>query len=1219
MKTRLLYLFICICSYSIAQVPTDDIKRYTFRNGSIQNQVSLGVGDLNPQTSNGYTLATGWDGESNSALNNQDGRFVAGNWPAGSNTQSANMTYSVWVNWTASENFREVFRRFNNNQQAQSGGIYLVQQGGTITAHLNNIGCTNNPSNMCASSDRNADVQSPVLNDGNWHNVVVTYEKITANGNDTFKINMYVDGAFHGTDSTDDLDTSWQTYMYSGNRTLEVCGNQVFGYRGFIDDIRIFDRTLTATEAISLYTYNEPGVSSRIYVDTNATGNGDGQSWANAYTDLSLAQASNPLTLEFWVAQGTYIPGTSRSDAFVLNAGQQLFGGFNGTETMLTQRDVIANPTILSGDINSNDDNNLTFNNATKTDNSYHVVVLSGNNTLLDGVTISGGYADASAAPDNQGAAVFVNSGVSSVNLVNCIVTKNTGSFGGAIRALDNGVDMEINFLNSIFSSNLGRIGNVLYTRPSNGRTITFNSTNSLYHSNEIQNDGATNGESAVIWFRNDANGAYNSRFVNSTFADNISLGSGGNAFDQPVIGVGTTSNNLIVWVINTIFWNNTNNTGSITKALGRVNPNPLSTNVIVANSLDSDNFSNISSKQDVTTGDPLFNNSLNNDYTLTSGSPAIDTGVNSEIPAGVTTDLDGNQRIQNTTVDMGAYEFMPLPVIDRILTVTVANGTVTTNPNPTNGVYNNGQMVTLTVTPDAEFKFTGWSGDATGTTNPLTITMDADKNITANIVEKRAYVDVNATGNNDGTSWINAYTNLASALNNNPEHEIWVAQGTYTPSTNRFIKFIMTSNQKLYGGFNGTETSLSQRDIANNQTILSGDINGDDNGVLNFASGTNSLYDDNTFVLIEVRGDNLLIDGVLVNGAFGDEGSALTISNEVQNLTVRNTTFTDNRARINGVIYAEANISGSTEDHDFIFENCIFDRNLAKIGAVIYIENPFLDNNFEVNTKFINTVFSRNRIADLTSSNKGSNTLLWFRASNSTNQNVEIINSTFTENSFIGTSGNSTGIIAATNDTGSVVSIKVYNSIFWNNNLNNGNNQVAVNGFGGLTVSNDITINNSLDFLNFTTANSTQNNITADPLFNNVSNDNFRLTTGSPAIDSGDNSFLLASQTEDLDGNQRVFNTTVDMGAYEFDATLSNTDFVNENNFKIYPNPVSEILTISSEKQIKTIEIYSLLGSKIIKIQSNVVNVSTLENGVYLIKITDKSNQQTTKRFIKN
>jgi len=48
----------------------------------------------------------------------------------------------------------------------------------------------------------------------------------------------------------------------------------------------------------------------------------------------------------------------------------------------------------------------------------------------------------------------------------------------------------------------------------------------------------------------------------------------------------------------------------------------------------------------------------------LLSTSPCIDSGSNTALPAGITTDLDGNSRIVNGVVDMGAYECQGTPTV---------------------------------------------------------------------------------------------------------------------------------------------------------------------------------------------------------------------------------------------------------------------------------------------------------------------------------------------------------------------------------------------------------------------------------------------------------------------------------------------------------------------------------------------------------------------------
>ena len=73
-------------------------------------------------------------------------------------------------------------------------------------------------------------------------------------------------------------------------------------------------------------------------------------------------------------------------------------------------------------------------------------------------------------------------------------------------------------------------------------------------------------------------------------------------------------------------------------------------------------------------------------------------------------------------------------------------NGTITTNPDYTNGLFTKNTSVILTAMPNAGYQFDGWSGDATGNTNPLTITMNADKTITAIFSKIQHTLTTNAT-----------------------------------------------------------------------------------------------------------------------------------------------------------------------------------------------------------------------------------------------------------------------------------------------------------------------------------------------------------------------------------------------------------------------------------------------------------------------------------------
>jgi len=84
-----------------------------------------------------------------------------------------------------------------------------------------------------------------------------------------------------------------------------------------------------------------------VYVDKDR--NGNGTSWANAYSSIETAIAGTGENQEFWVAEGTYTPSSDSpvifGTRFTPKQGSQFYGGFAGSETSRDQRDVSTHPT----------------------------------------------------------------------------------------------------------------------------------------------------------------------------------------------------------------------------------------------------------------------------------------------------------------------------------------------------------------------------------------------------------------------------------------------------------------------------------------------------------------------------------------------------------------------------------------------------------------------------------------------------------------------------------------------------------------------------------------------------------------------------------------------------------------------------------------------------------------------------------------------------------
>src|SRR5262249_42807830 len=119
---------------------------------------------------------------------------------------------------------------------------------------------------------------------------------------------------------------------------------------------------------------------------------------------------------------------------------------------------------------------------------------------------------------------------------------------------------------------------------------------------------------------------------------------------------------------------------------------------------------------------DPLFVDPTADNYHLSVGSPAAGAGLDE----GVAADLDG--ALRGNPPSIGAYELASYQLT--LATAGAGTGSVTRVPSQT--VYAQGTVVTLTAAPDSGSSFAGWSGALSSLSSPISLTMDSDKSLTA-------------------------------------------------------------------------------------------------------------------------------------------------------------------------------------------------------------------------------------------------------------------------------------------------------------------------------------------------------------------------------------------------------------------------------------------------------------------------------------------------------
>lgn len=139
-------------------------------------------------------------------------------------------------------------------------------------------------------------------------------------------------------------------------------------------------------------------------------------------------------------------------------------------------------------------------------------------------------------------------------------------------------------------------------------------------------------------------------------------------------------------------------------------------------------------------------------------------------------------------------------------------------------------------------------------------------------------YVDDDAEGANDGSTWADAFTRLQDALAAAVQgSEIRVAQGVYKPDAgtglivgDRTASFVLKSHVAVHGGYAGLEAAdPDARDVEAYPSILSGDLNGDDRTPVDRLSPDEPTRAENSLHVVRAQGVNAstILDGVVISG----------------------------------------------------------------------------------------------------------------------------------------------------------------------------------------------------------------------------------------------------------------------------------------------------------------------------------------------------------------
>ncbi len=637
-------------------------------------------------------------------------------------------------------------------------------------------------------------------------------------------------------------------------------------------------------------TNSEIQVNDTIYVNASSNGSVTGTSWENAFTDLQAALTVATEGNTIWVAAGTYYPtsGTDRSVSFEMVDGVAVYGGFAGGELNIDSRDWELNKTILSGDIGSS---------GISDDNTAHVVK-GADNAILDGFIIEKGNAMGVISSGGSGG----GGGGDNHTSPEAIMSSNGDMCGGGILNFQVAAVYRNIIVQDCYAAKGGAVYNMTTSTfpPSmSSRSATPVFINVSFLNNEAFARGGAMSNDLMT----------NPVIVNCLFDGNYCASKGGAIYNDfgcsPVI-------------LNTAF---TDNYSYMAAALGNDgSSNPLLVNVSITDNSVGDRGAglyqgsyNASSSAGRNTA-YIINSTITNNTSETHGLVSVNNWGESWVQA------------YNCNIDNWEHENTSLGSTYSSL-ISAASNAESMSADEIQNDYLNLFINSMVKMEPGEMSDFG------------SYTVIKEVTIPTNVI----YVNVNANGSDNGSSWTDAYTDLQDGIDaafNVDGGEVWVAAGTYLPGDDRTSSFQTRAYVAIYGGFSGNETEKSQRNYDVNETILSGDI------------GATGVSTDNCYHVIK-GSINSIIDGVVVEGGYADGevfdgmGGGMFNTGNSASVIVKNSEFRNNYAFDGGAIMNFFDVYS-------YYDNVTFTDNSAEIGGAvscrsgssILIENSLFDDN---------------------------------------------------------------------------------------------------------------------------------------------------------------------------------------------------------------------------------------------------------------------------------